>query len=194
DNTQTAIAINNKINGYYMLAKGNNVTNYDKFAKYIKDGESGAIKLDKAVKFLALLSTSLSLVEDFLTFIKHAGQNDQAVAASDLLNLLSSGFAVASAVKGVTEKVGKDASIKAGSFFSSASASAAKKQAGKAVAVSALEETLFKVASGVVLELIPIVNILSLLALACQIGSWILLLFKDNIFEQWAKASRFAND
>lgn len=187
DNTQTAIAINNKINGYYMLAKGNNVTNYDKFAKYIKDGESGAIKLDKAVKFLALLSTSLSLVEDFLTFIKHAGQNDQAVAASDLLNLLSSGFAVASAVKEVTEKVGKKVVVGIGG--------AAEKEAVAAGFKVAATEALAGLAvRQAILGLIPIVNILSLLALACQIGSWILLLFKDNIFEQWAKASRFAND
>ncbi|MEY8674573.1 hypothetical protein AB9G22_09310, partial [Francisella philomiragia] len=182
--------INNKINGYYMLAKGNNVTNYDKFAKYIKDGESGAIKIDKAVKFLALLSTSLSLVEDFLTFIKHAGQNDQAVAASDLLNLLSSGFAVATAVKGVTEKVAKST---AANLLLEGGGVAGKEAGGKIVV--ATSRALAGLAIGeAVMGLIPVINILSLLALACQIGSWILLLFKDNIFEQWAKASRFANN
>ncbi|WP_191092326.1 hypothetical protein [Francisella sp. SYW-2] len=45
-----------------------------------------------------------------------------------------------------------------------------------------------------VLAFIPVFDVLSFIAFAFEIGSWIASLFKDNLYESWAKGSQFAKD
>lgn len=143
------------------------------------------MNIENKLKSVAILVSSLEVAQSMLRVWQTASYNDSAMKVSSWMDLVASGFYVASAIQQATKTVAKET----GAF----GAKLVEDQAGRTLAVNSTE-ILGRVVGRTVLAFIPIFDVLSLIAFAFEIGSWISALFKDNLYENWAKGSQFAKD
>ncbi|KFJ42166.1 hypothetical protein [Francisella philomiragia] len=154
--------------------------------KVIKD-----LDIEGKLKKMAIATASLEVVQSVFRLWNSYNYNDKAMKVSNWLDLAADGFYVASAIQQAAKTTAKQ---EAGGFFSSAASTAAKDQAGRRGTVMLAEKTITSIAGRAVLAFIPVLDVLSFIAFAFEIGSWIASLFKDNLYESWAKGSQFAKE
>lgn len=151
--------------------------------KVIKD-----LDIEGKLKKTAIAIASLEVVQSVFRLWNSYNYNDKAMKVSSWLDLAADGFYVASAIQQAAKTTTKQEAA------SSIIGAGAKNQADKAVFRAAAGEIIGTFAGRAVLAFIPVLDVLSFIAFAFEIGSWIASLFKDNLYESWAKGSQFAKD
>jgi hypothetical protein len=149
-----------------------------------------------ALTYLSILSSSLDVIQSAVSWIKAEGQNDPAVAASNFLDMISKGFYAASGINvALKQAAGKEVGNIINKTVIDVMDTGLKK-GSKIAAETAVKTIQTRVALSVAGELIgafiPVVDILSFIAFAAQMGSLLALYFRDNIYQGWAKASQYA--
>lgn len=142
------------------------------------------LDVEGKIKKMAIVVASLEVFQSIYRLWNSYNYNDKAVKVSNWLDLAADGFYVASAINQAFKKKAVGSIIGAG----------AKDQAGRRGGVMLAEKTITSIAGRTVLAFIPIVDVFAFIAFAFEIGSWIAVLFKDNLYVSWAKASLFAKD
>ena len=145
------------------------------------------------MNYIGLITSTNDLVSASLDWYKAQGQNDQAVALSNCFNMISKGFGVASAVKSTAQAMGYVANTQSENLLGIAVKKTMNKIMTETVVRSAAYESTLAFATEVIGILCPITDILTLGMFAFQMASIVVMLFKDNEYEVWAKGSQFTD-
>jgi len=145
------------------------------------------LDVENKLKIAAVIIASLEVVQSVFRLWNSYDYNDKAMKVSNWLDLAADGFYVASAIQTTAQKKAMSTSFGFG-------AKAAEDHAARKGAVMLSEKTITSIAGRTVLAFIPVFDVFAFIAFAFEIGSWIASLFKDNLYESWAKGSKFAKE